>query len=1232
MKPTPASAQLRRIFVLLAATFVVFELVALTGIAPPPHAALALAPVNRFLGAAFAASFLFFLRARPDKRDLALALGLAALIEAVSLAISRGHGSAEHLALVGFSLGQGSLIVLALRALRSPEEARQSALDTLIPAASLPLFVALTKTGLALTVALHPITFDLPLYQLDASLGGQASFAVGRVLRAAPPLGALLRVVYLCLPLSIGVVYTVVQRSTKAAGADFLGAILAAGAAGFALYHVCPVAGPRYLFDGLEGVFPDKAPPAAELPLAPGLLSPFDRNGVPSLHTAWALLLVWHARPHGLGLRLFTIAWLALTLLATLGLGEHYLLDLVIAVPFTVAVDAALLHGVPFARWERSAALTAGVTFTLAWFLLLRNGVHLLVTTPVLLRAIVLVTVLVPWLLHHRLRLRASALAEDARAAETPRAEPSPVPVESAALARRVGLVFFCSGFAGLVYEVVFGKSLGLTFGNTAQASAVVLATYMGGMALGAWAGGRLGAKRSNGLQIYAYCELGIAVWCALSPLLFSAIRMAYVALASGVSPSSPLLGVLQAVLGALIILPATFLMGVTMPVLSRTLLRGDAGLGWAIGMLYGANTLGAAAGAFLTGYFLLPFFGVTYATWLAVMLNLCVALIGLRLAKGQPAAPASEPTERPDDSDAVAASGGEHRRGRALALAILIGGGAITLALEVTYTHLLAVVAGNSAYAFSLMLFTFLVGLGLGSALMRRFLGARSASLVVVGVVELGLAVAILAGVFVWEAIPGYFATFARYPSATHFGERELIRFVVCCVAMVPPAVCIGALYPAALECASRGHPRGAVFAIGRASALNTLGNILGAVAGSFLLLPSLGSLRALQALAAFAALLGLLPLLVRAGKRLPLFVPLLAVLALSLVQPKRFDLDRLASGANVYFSVQSYGKVIDHAESTAGGLTTVAASEDADGSTVLTLLTNGKFQGDNSPDREMRAQYGFGLCPLLHTTRRDDALVVGFGVGGTSRALRDAGFARTDVVELSDDVLRLAKKHFSGANGAVLDDPSVRSYVTDGRNYLLLQQRSYDVISIEVSSIWFAGAASLYNQELYALARKRLRPQGVLQQWVQLHHIAQEDLVSVLATVRAEFPIVWLYFTGNQGLIVACGEECAPGPATVAAIDQAPRLREVIPLFDGSVQTLRKDLLLDPASVDRLLHRWNDSGGSVADLVSTDDNMRLEYTTPRGNVMLYGPSLEASITFLTSQGRPTVGAPPQR
>jgi predicted membrane-bound spermidine synthase len=331
-------------------------------------------------------------------------------------------------------------------------------------------------------------------------------------------------------------------------------------------------------------------------------------------------------------------------------------------------------------------------------------------------------------------------------------------------------------------------------------------------------------------------------------------------------------------------------------------------------------------------------------------------------------------------------------------------------------------------------MLFSFLLGLGFGSELTRRLLsrGFKADNLVFAGI--LCLAFAVLAGVLGLDSLPDYFSEFVNYYSAQQFSQREFIRWVVCLVVMLPPAACIGFIYPACMQLVGEGFSGRQSLGLGIAAGMNTVGNVLGVIICGFVLLPWLGAKDVASTLVALVIVIGITFALVQ-GSRITIPRSLQStgvffVLLLWISQPDEFDYTKLSSGANIYFQKQGYGHVIDHAESLDGGLTTVAVSSAREESSVKTLLSNGKFQGNNSGGMEMKFQSGAALLPLLYTGKRDDALVIGYGTGVSARVVHDAGFAQIDIVELSREQVDLADRHFRDENKRVTRQRNVNTH----------------------------------------------------------------------------------------------------------------------------------------------------------------------------------------------------------
>lgn len=1069
---------------------------------------------------------------------------------------------------------------------------------------------------------LLPLTFDAFLHHIDQALPPLAPWAASWVLshQAPPWLVQATIATYDVLAIVLFAVLALLVRESKARSLQGWRSVLLPFALGAVCYIVLPATGPVAAMPGYPG------PTPADFP--PGLLSVHvaARNAMPSLHLASALWIVTLCA----GLRRkwmfgLSLAFALGTAWATLAMGEHYLIDLVVALPFAAALGLRLMNPPRWQqapRWQHGLQWAVGGTFVL-WMLLLRLTPVGLIAHPGL------VQLLSAWSVAASLALltmhvscvwreedtHEPLLAEHTPVlARQPFVAPALLPAELQGQRWLVGIFFF-SGFAGLVYEVVYAKALGITFGGTALAANTVLMTYMGGMALGAWLGGILAERTQRPLLLYAYFEAVIGLYAAITPGLFGSIQSLYVALALDAPPDAAWLTALRMGLGAAVLGVPTVLMGATLPLVFKCLQGMGIPTARAIAPLYAANVVGAAVGALVAGYALLPAVGRDGGTLLAAAISLLVALFVIgknkRIPYGasavsyifnsNPHAPGKPPILAAPIAPVAPPPGGHTGL---VALAVLTAGGIVTLALEVVFMHLLAVVAGNSVYAFGLMLATFLLGLGLGSALSEALMRHHGRAKLMLAA-QCGIALALVLTAFVWDGLADYMGSFAyaqRQGVVLSFAARELIRALVCTLAMLPPAFCIGMGYPAAMGLAAdwlaaRRFGGQTARGVGLASALNTLGNIAGVLLAGFWWLPQYGSNRVLFGLAVVAVLLAALvawSLQTPAALRKPWpWLPVGSMAAGLLLFPTQWNYTALSTGGNVYFYPQAWGEVIDHAESVEGGMTTVAKT----GENHLTLLTNGKFQGNNAEGGEMVAQESIALIPLMHQAKRDAALVIGYGTGMTARVLQEQGFAHLDVAETSRDIVTMADRHFYNINANISSNPSVTMHYTDGRNYLLTQFKQFDLISLEISSIWFAGAANLYNREFYELANIRLRPQGVLQQWVQLHHMRPVDFLYIMGSVRTVFKYVWVYVSGGQGIIVASNDA-----TTLHTEAPLRKLMHSHTISSLKITDLPHTLVAGPRQIDALIARFDPK---LIFFVSTDKNMYLEYATPKGNAM---------------------------
>lgn len=353
------------------------------------------------LGSAYA----FFLCTNPPQRDLLLSLPLAVFGAAgfKLLEFAGGwHIPVMHCGCVG--LGVAGLATLASRTWISEEEDRKKRLAALLTALLVVGSVPFVFFFLALTIQLCPTTQDAFAYAADETLGAQWAFVLGRAFQAVPVLASIAHLAYILLPLTFIVLLVMHLRAGGPPTAELLPAVLLVAASGFVMYLLCPLVGPTFYF---RDVYPFAAP-SVEAILANPPAAPDDaRNCMPSLHTAWSLLIWWHSRGLARWVRVLAAVGFVLTVLATVGFGAHYVFDVVVAFPSTMACHAACLRLPLSARASQIKAVGIGVGLTAFWLVLLRHGLPLLRVSPWLTVPAALVTVLLPLVVEYRLHRQA---------------------------------------------------------------------------------------------------------------------------------------------------------------------------------------------------------------------------------------------------------------------------------------------------------------------------------------------------------------------------------------------------------------------------------------------------------------------------------------------------------------------------------------------------------------------------------------------------------------------------------------------------------------------------------------------------------------------------------------------------------------------------------------------------------------------------------------------------------
>ncbi|HEY3235597.1 MAG TPA: fused MFS/spermidine synthase, partial [Polyangiaceae bacterium] len=705
-------------------------------------------------------------------------------------------------------------------------------------------------------------------------------------------------------------------------------------------------------------------------------------------------------------------------------------------------------------------------------------------------------------------------------------------------------LLFTVSGATGLIDQVCFSKYFGYIVGSTAYAVSAVLAAFMTGLALGAHFGGRYSSRVERPLVAYGAAELAVAGAIAVSPGAFFLLTPLYVALARIAPNSLTTLSVVRWLLALLVVVVPTTAMGATLPLLSRIIAhgRGQSAEGAGkirerrLAALYAANTLGGALGALLCAYWILAALGLSTTLRLSAALSGAAGLIAILLG-GQERVP--EASIERESADRAMVLQPLRRVDTVMLGALALGSGWMVFAAEVVSTHLLVVIIGNSAYAFGLILAVFLACLFAGAAAAPRLWSRLGAASLPASLAAAGAGVVLT--VPLWDLLPALFEGSGEIFRT--FSAREVVRAVAVAAILCVPVTLMGLTFPLLLQHVARRPGVGRL--IGRLTAVNTAGAVVGALVTGYLMLPHLGSQRSLLAIGVVYGLAavgsGLVIHDLAKGRWLWALAPA-ALLATVAALPK-WNLARLTNGANVYFEARKKpDAILFLREDVHGGVTSVTEEGG-----VRTLLTNGKFQGNTG--WEMNAQRFLAHYPSLFVKHFDRALIIGLGTGTTLGAVAAYPWKGIDLVEISPSIVEAAARFFPHTNGAVLTDPRVQVHPDDGRNFLLVRPAGdYDLIGIELSSIWFAGASNLYSAEFYELARKHLKPDGIFQQWVQLHHIYLRDFATVLHTLRAHFRHTALFYGGGQGVIIGAEQPLTVSMEQLSRLTN-PKLRALIP-----------------------------------------------------------------------------------
>ncbi|SEO72056.1 fused MFS/spermidine synthase [Aquisalimonas asiatica] len=718
-------------------------------------------------------------------------------------------------------------------------------------------------------------------------------------------------------------------------------------------------------------------------------------------------------------------------------------------------------------------------------------------------------------------------------------------------LAATAGL-FLLSGFAALVYQVLWVRELGLLFGNTAQAAALAIAIFFAGLAAGGWFWGRLAPRVRSPLKVFGLLELGVAATAVGHFVLIDLYHIIYPALNAAAGDTAWATTALRAGLGAIVLFPPAFLMGGTLPMMGQHLVRITGRLATTGTAVYALNTFGSALGALAAGFVLPPLLGFSGAYLLAIGLDLFVGLAAIGLAMGVVLAPtgtrpqeaAAEQPRNARSNTAAAASAGLPAR---LVALVAFVSGAATLGVEVLWTRLFAQVLQNSVYTYAVVLVAFLLALSLGSLTANALARLRAPAprqLLLLVLAASGAVIA--ASPWAFHAVTGGLAYVGAGASwLEYLGAVSVVALLV----MVLPGILLGITLPYLLRLMEAARPEPGEI-LGRLVAANTTGAIIGSLAAGFLLLPWLGVSGSLLVLAALYPAL-MLPLILREPipwphrviYATPIVAAVAALIAFRTAGPAATTLNADERLLEVIEGTHATAAVIERGEHR------------------LIRVNNFYTLGGTGALESERNQT---LIPMMTHPEPRSVFYLGMGTGITAGTSLLFPVERVDVCELLPEVVELAERYFAPWNQGLFDDDRATVRAEDGHHCLRHADTDYDLIISDLFTPWKAGTGNLYTREHYETGRARLAEGGLFVQWLPLYQLTEKELGTIARTMDAVFPqvVMWrgdLFADGSiialvgteagvtvdPDALVAHGRSLADNPALPEDLLQAVNLR---------------------------------------------------------------------------------------
>ncbi len=775
-------------------------------------------------------------------------------------------------------------------------------------------------------------------------------------------------------------------------------------------------------------------------------------------------------------------------------------------------------------------------------------------------------------------------------------------------------ILFLGSGMTGLIYQVLWTRLLTLTFGVTTLAISTVLTCFFGGLALGSFLGGRWVDKRGRGFKWYGWAEIVVGIYALFFLWILGMNNDLYVMIARSMGLGFYGQSIIKFILSIIIlIIPAT-MMGATLPFLSKELAEKWSTFAKDIGNLYAINTVGAVAGAVFTAYLFIPSFGIRAIIITVGIVNIVIGIIALvvdRLAINKEGIVGNDKFLGSAHLISSTVTGVNEVVPPRFATLVLLGfalSGFTALAYEVIWSRVLTLILTGTIYAFAAVLAVFLTGIAVGSFAVSRYIDRiKNISMVIntLAVVEMLIGIVSIAIIILYAKMPE-FSFYGSITGAREWGEYVYVNFLISFLVLFVPTFLFGTTFP--LVCKiynSRMDKVGE--SVGNVYSVNTVGGIIGSFMGGFVLIQFFGMQTSMVMMGIINVAIGIVFLLFnpsassRARYGLSAAGAVCVVIVILILpdnMPRAIHESYILKGEEILFYEE-------------GPAATVMIAQRPGRSLVFSdkrLWVNGNLATAAYYEGLQINRFQGALPMVLHPDPKD-VLVICFGTGTTFGTLSQFDVNRVDNVEIARTVTKAAH-FFKSENSDVLNNPKSNIIIDDGRSYLEVTNKKYDVITEEPMHPSLVGVVNLYTKEYYELAKSRLKEGGIMSQWIPLYALSVEDVKMLTATFQSVFEHTTIWMANADIFLIGSDEVQSidfPRLAGRLAKPNIKRLLNEIDLEDPieflSTFLMNEDVVRDYASGVPII---------------TDNRPLVEFTGPRSlSVNTISPNIGELIKY---------------